>query len=51
MTSGQSEYALYFADDPSTGFTVPIEPSEADVFVAVVKKAVDSSVKMLDKLV
>jgi hypothetical protein len=49
VTSGQSEYSLYFADDPSTGFTVPIEQSEADVFVAVVRKAVDASVKMLDK--
>lgn len=49
VTSGQSEYTLYFADDPSAGFTVPIEPSEADVFVAIVKKAVDRSVKMLDK--
>ena len=49
VTSGQSVYALYFADDPSTGFTVPIEQSEADVFVAIVKKAVDRSVKMLDK--
>ena len=49
VTSGQSEYALYFADDPTTGFTVPIEQSEANVFVAVVKKAVDASVKMLDK--
>ena len=49
VTSGQSEYALYFADDPTTGFTVPIEQSEADVFVAIVKKAVDATVKMLDK--
>ena len=49
VTSGQSAYALYFADDPSAGFTVPIEQEEADVFVAIVKKAVDRSVKMLDK--
>ena len=49
VTSGQSEYALYFADDPSAGFTVPIEQSEADVFVAIVKKAVNASVKMLEK--
>jgi hypothetical protein len=49
VTSGQSAYALYFADDPATGFTVPIEPEEADVFVAIVRKAVNASVKMLDK--
>ena len=49
VTSGRSEYALHFADDPSTGFTVPIEQSEADVFVAIVRKAVNASVKMLDK--
>jgi hypothetical protein len=49
VTSGQSEYALYFADDPTAGFTVPIEPSEAEVFVAIVRKAVAASVKMLDK--
>ena len=49
VTSGQSEYSLYFEDDPTTGFSVPIEASEADVFVAIVKKAVDASVKMLEK--
>jgi hypothetical protein len=49
VTAGESEYALYFADDPATSFTVPIEGSEADVFVAVVRKAVVQSAKMLDK--
>lgn len=49
VTAGKSEFALTFADDPASAFTVPIEASEADVFVAVVRKAVVQSVKLLDK--
>jgi hypothetical protein len=49
ITAGESEYSLFFSDDPLAGFTVPIEKSEADVFVAVVRRAVATAVKMLDK--
>jgi hypothetical protein len=49
VTSGASEYALWFTDNPTAGVTVPIEESEADVFVAIVRKAVAQSAKMLDK--
>ena len=48
-TTGGSEYALFFSDAPNTGFTIPVEQSEADVFVALVRKAVTQSAKMLDK--
>ena len=49
ITAGESEYSLFFSDEPLTGFTIPIEKSEADVFVAIVRKAVGASVKMLEK--
>jgi hypothetical protein len=49
VTAGKSEYALSFADDPASAFSVPIEQSEADVFVAVVRKAVAQATKLLDK--
>jgi hypothetical protein len=49
VTGNESEYALFFADTPTGGFTVPIEASEADVFVAIVRKAVVQSAKMLEK--
>ncbi len=49
VTAGESEYSLFFADDPLAGFTIPIEKSEADVFVAVVRRAVATAVKMLEK--
>ena len=49
VTNGESEYSLFFSDDPLAGFTVPVEKSEADVFVAVVRRAVATSAKMLDK--
>jgi hypothetical protein len=49
VTSGASEYALWFTDNPTAGVTIPIEQSEADVFVAIVRKAVTQSAKMLDK--
>ena len=49
ITAGESAYSLAFAGDPASAFTVPIEPSEADVFVAIMRKAVTLSAKMLDK--
>ena len=49
LTAGQSEYALFFADKPTGGFTIPIEASEADVFAAIIRKAVIQSAKMLEK--
>jgi hypothetical protein len=49
VTSGVSEYALWFTDTPNAGVTIPIEQSEADVFVAIVRKAVAQSAKMLEK--
>jgi hypothetical protein len=49
VTAGESAYALAFSDSPSTSFTIPIEESEADVFVAIVRKVVVQSAKMLDK--
>jgi hypothetical protein len=49
VTAGESEYSLYFSDGPTSSFTVPIEGSEADVFVAIVRKAVVQSAKMLEK--
>ena len=50
VTAGESEYSLFFSDEPLTGFTIPIEKSEADVFVAIVRKAVATSAKMLEKV-
>jgi hypothetical protein len=50
ITAGQSEYALFLSDDPLAGVTIPIEKSEADVFVAIVRKAVTASAKMLEKV-
>ena len=50
VTAGESEYSLFFSDDPLGGFTVPVEKSEVDVFVAIIRKAVAQSVKMLDKV-
>ena len=49
VTNGESEYSLFFADDPLAGFSVPIEKSEADVFVAIVRRAAAASAKMLEK--
>jgi hypothetical protein len=48
VTRGESEYALFFSDDPLGGFTVPIERSEADVFVAQIRRAVAQAAKMLE---
>ncbi|MDF2775220.1 MAG: hypothetical protein K0S86_4720 [Geminicoccaceae bacterium] len=48
VTAGESQYALFFSDDPLGGFTIPIERSEADVFVAQVRRAVALSAKLLE---
>ena len=48
VTAGESEYSLFFSDDPLGGFTVPIEKSEADVFVAQVRRAVTTSAKLAE---
>jgi len=48
VTGGESEYALFFSDDPLGGFTIPIERSEADVFVATLRRAVAASTKMAE---
>jgi len=49
ITNGESSYSLSFADSATGAFTVPIEPSEADVFLAIMRKAVAQSAKLLDK--
>jgi hypothetical protein len=49
VTAGQSAYALAFSDGPTGAFTVPIESSEADVFLAIMRKAVAQSEKLLEK--
>ena len=49
VTAGQSAYSLAFSDGPDAAFTVPIEQSEADVFVAIMRKAVAQSAKLLEK--
>lgn len=49
VTAGKSEYSLRFSDGPDAAFTVPIEQSEADVFVAIMRKAVAQSAKLLEK--
>ena len=48
VTAGESEYSLFFSDDPLGGFTIPIEKSEADVFVAQIRRAVALSAKLLE---
>ena len=49
VNAGASSYALAFAENPQSAFTIPIEPEEADVFVAIIRKAVAQSAKMLEK--
>ena len=49
LTPTQSDYSMSFTDDPTPGFSFPIEAEEADVFVALVRKAVAQSAKMLEK--
>src|SRR5688500_1867258 len=50
VTAGEPAYAPFFSDDPLGGFTVPIERSGADVFVAQVRRAVALSAKLLEPL-
>jgi len=49
VDAGQSQFALVFADGPQSSFTIPIEPEEADVFVAIIRKAETQSAKLLEK--
>jgi hypothetical protein len=49
VTPTVSQFSMSFTDDPTPGFSFPIEPEEADVFVAIVRKAVAQSAKMLEK--
>jgi hypothetical protein len=48
VDGGVSQYALSFAERQAS-FTIPIEPEEADVFVAIIRKAIAQSEKMLEK--
>lgn len=49
VEAGQSQYALAFSENPQSAFTIPIEAEEADVFVAIIRKAETQSSKMLEK--
>ena len=49
VDAGQSQYALSFSENPQSAFTIPIEAEEADVFVAIIRKAETQSAKMLEK--
>jgi len=49
VDAGQSQYALGFSENPQSAFTIPIEAEEADVFVAIIRKAETQSAKMLEK--
>jgi hypothetical protein len=49
VDSGQSQYSLVFSENPQSSFTIPIEPEEADVFVAIIRKAEVQASKMLEK--
>ncbi len=49
VDAGQSQYALAFSENPQSAFTIPIEQEEADVFVAIIRKAETQSAKMLEK--
>jgi hypothetical protein len=49
VDSGQSQYALVFSENPQSSFTIPIEPEEADVFVAIIRKAEVQASKLLEK--
>jgi hypothetical protein len=49
VDAGQSQYALAFSENPQSAFTIPIEAEEADVFVAIIRKAETQSAKMLEK--
>jgi hypothetical protein len=49
VTAGESEYALAFAEKGQSAFTIPIESEEADVFVAIIRKAIAQAEKLLEK--
>jgi len=49
VDAGQSQYTLAFSENPQSAFTIPIEAEEADVFVAIIRKAEAQSAKMLEK--
>jgi hypothetical protein len=49
VDAGQSQYALAFSENPRSAFTIPIEAEEADVFVAIIRKAEAQAAKMLEK--
>ena len=49
VDAGESQYALAFSENPQSAFTVPIEAEEADVFVAIIRKAETQAAKMLEK--
>jgi len=49
VDAGQSQYALAFSENPQSSFTVPIEQEEADVFVAIIRKAETQAAKLLEK--
>lgn len=49
VTAGESQYGLTFSENSQSSFSTPIEAEEADVFVAIVRKAVAASAKMLEK--
>jgi hypothetical protein len=49
VESGQSQFALVFSENPQSSFTAPIEPEEAEVFVAIIRKAEVQASKLLEK--
>jgi hypothetical protein len=49
VDAGQSQYSLGFSENPQSAFTIPIEEEEADVFVAIIRKAETQTAKMLEK--
>ena len=49
VDAGQSQYTLAFSENPQSAFSIPIEADEADVFVAIIRKAEAQSAKMLEK--
>jgi len=49
VDAGQSQYALAFSENPQSSFTIPIEQEEADVFVAIIRKAETEAARLLEK--
>jgi hypothetical protein len=49
VDAGQSQYTLAFSENPQSAFTIPIDAEEADVFVAIIRKAETQAAKMLEK--